>query len=86
MTGESPSKDVKHMKTYVTVTLNSDGGLASAVTQTLTDLGFNSTLGSHDFVYDWKNEVTPAQVIEFVDRVQSKLAGMNVLLHFTTVR
>ena len=74
------------MKTFVTVTLNSDGGLASDVTATLMDMGFNSTLGSHDFVYDWKDkDIAPSQVIDLVDKVQKKLKGMNVLLQFATV-
>ena len=75
------------MKTFVTVTLNSDGGLASEVTGILLGMGFNSTLGSHDFVYDWKSkDIAPAQVIDFVDKVQKKLKGKNVLLQFATVK
>ena len=75
------------MKTYVTVTLNSEGGLASEVTDILIDMGFNSTLGSHDFVYDWKDkEIAPVQIINFVDKVQKKLKGKNVLLQFATVK
>ncbi len=75
------------MKTFVTVTLNSDGGLASEVTDILIDMGFKSTLGSHDFVYDWKGkDITPSQVIDFVDKVQKNLKGKNVLLQFATVK
>ena len=75
------------MKTYVTVTLNSDGGLASEVTDTILDMGFNSTLGSHDFVYDWgAKDITPSQVIDLVDNVQKRLKGKNVLLQFATVK
>ena len=75
------------MKTFVTLTLNSDGGLASEVVDLILDMGFNSTLGSHDFVYDWKKkDVTPSQVIDLLDKVQKKLKGMNVLLQFATVK
>ena len=57
------------------------------VTDILIDMGFKSTLGSHDFVYDWKSkDITPSQVIDFVDQVQMKLKGKNVLLQFATVK
>ena len=74
------------MRTYITVTLSSEGGKASEITEKLNDLGFESTLGSHDFVYDWKDKPTSADsVINFIDKVQSKLKGTNVLISATTI-
>jgi len=38
-------------------------------------------------VYDWKNhEVTPTEVVNFVDKVQNKLKGMNVRFSITTIK
>ena len=75
------------MKTYVTVSVSSDGGLASEITEILIDMGFNTTIGGHDFVYDWgSGDVTADQVIAFVDKVQGKLRGKNVRLHFDTIK
>ena len=74
------------MKTYVTVTINSEGERASIIAEKFKELGFKSTLGTHDFVYEWKGkDIAPVQVINFVDRVQTKLKGKNVLLNFTTL-
>jgi hypothetical protein len=50
------------------------------------DMGFETTLGSHDFVYHWGKDATPESVIALVDKVQSKLKGMNVLLQFATTQ
>ncbi len=75
------------MRTYVTVQMNSEGSKASEVTEIFMDLGFEATLGTHDFVYKWKEKiVSPDTVISFVDKVQKKLKGTRVLLHFTTIR
>lgn len=75
------------MNTYVTIQMSSEGAKASEVTRILMDMGFEATLGTHDFVYKWKEKhVTPEKVISFVDKVQNKLEGTKVLLHFTTIR
>ena len=58
------------MKTYLSLMISSEGSLASEITEKLRNLGFNTSLGSHDFVYDWKDrDVAPVEVINFVDRV-----------------
>ena len=72
------------MRTFVVVTVSSEGSSASQVTNKLIDMGFESTLGNHDFVYNWDKNVEPEAVIRFVDDVQKKLQGMNVLLQFVT--
>jgi hypothetical protein len=77
---------VSKMRTYLTVTLSSEGGKASEITNKLADLGFDTTLGSHDFVYEWKDKsISADQVINFIDQVQSKLRGMQVLISATTI-
>lgn len=74
------------MRTYVTVTISSEGAKASEITGTFEELGFKTTLGSHDFVYDWKDKsVSADQVINFIDKVQGKLKGMNVMISATTI-
>ncbi len=74
------------MRTFVVVTFSSEGGSASQVVNRLMDMGFETTLGSHDFVYHWGKDATPESVIALVDKVQSKLKGMNVLLQFATTQ
>ncbi|MDO9537251.1 MAG: hypothetical protein Q7J68_02915 [Thermoplasmata archaeon] len=72
------------MRTFVVVTFSSEGGSASQVVNRLIDMGFETMLGSHDFVYNWERDANPENVIELVDKVQKKLHGMNVLLQFAT--
>ena len=73
------------MKTHVSVIVSSEGGLMSEVAKRFGELGFKSTLGMHDFLYEWEETIsTPEKVIDLIDKVQTKLKGMNVGLHFVT--
>lgn len=74
------------VKTYMTLTLNSEGALPSEVTKTLSDLGFLATIGQHDYAYDWaKKKPTVAEVIELIDKVHNHLKGKNVQYHVATL-
>ena len=73
------------MKTNVSIIISSEGGLMSEIAGLFGELGFIPTLGMHDFVYKWEEtNVTPESVITLIDKVQKKLKGMNVGLHFVT--
>ena len=75
------------MKTYLSIMISSEGSLASKITEKLKELGFDTSLGSHDFVYNWKDkDIVPAQVINFVDKVQRQLKGMGVRFSTTTIK
>ncbi|MFQ6061136.1 MAG: hypothetical protein ACE5KV_07585 [Thermoplasmata archaeon] len=75
------------MRTYVTVYVSSEGEKASEVAEKMREMGFRTTLGTFDFVYEWtQRDVPSAKVIEFVDKVQARLNGSGALLHFTTIR
>lgn len=57
----------------------------SEVVKRFEELGFKPTLGMHDFLYEWKEtKVTAEKVIDLIDKVQEKLKGMNIGLHFVT--
>jgi len=73
------------MRTNVSIIVSSEGGLMSEIAKRFGELGFKPTLGMHDFVYEWKEtSMTSEKVIELIDKVQKKLKGMNVGLHFVT--
>ena len=75
------------MKTYISMFISSEGAKASEITKTMTDLGFRTTLGSHDFVYDWKDkDKAPEEVVNFIDSVQNKLKGMNIRFSIATLK
>ena len=74
------------MHTYASVILNSEGAPASEVTTAFKDLGFTTTLGTYDFSFDWgSRDVTPEQVISFVEKVQGALKGKKVLITISTI-
>ena len=73
------------MKTYVEVMVSTEGEKASIITDLLFDIGFKTTFGQHDFVYNWKNSVTLPEVLKFIDNVQQKLNGTKALLKFSTI-
>ena len=73
------------MKTKVSLIISSEGGLMSEVARIFSELEFKPTLGMHDFVYEWEEtKVKTEKVIDLIDKVQLKLKGMNVGLHFVT--
>jgi len=73
------------MRTYVSIIVSSEGRSLSEIAKIFKDLGFKPTLGMHDFVYEWEEtKVTPEKVIELADKVQIKLKGTKVGLHFVT--
>ena len=73
------------MKTYVEVIVSTEGEKASVITDKFFDMGFKTTFGQHDFVYNWKEKATLHEVLKFVDKVQLKLKGTGALLKFTTI-
>ena len=74
------------MKTYVEVYVSADGEKASIISEKLLEFGLKPTIGEHDFVYNWKEEVPLSEVLIFIDRVQAKLKGTGAILNFSTIR
>ena len=74
------------MKTYVEILHSADGEKVSVIFEKMRDMGFEPTLGEHEFVYNWKKNVTLPEVIKFLDNVVTKLRGTGAILKFTTIR
>jgi hypothetical protein len=49
-------------------------------------MGLKTTIGEHDYVYDWGKIVDSSEVINFVNKIQSNLKGTGVILKFKTIR
>jgi hypothetical protein len=74
------------MKTYLTLTFNSEGSSPSEVKDQLMNLGFKAAKGSYDFAYEWdKDEVTVEELVWFADKVHSALKKYNVLFSIETI-
>lgn len=73
------------MKTYVEILHSADGEKASKIFEILSEMGLKPSFGQHDFVYTWKNDVTVAEVLKFLDHVLFKLKDTGVILKFSTI-
>lgn len=74
------------MKTYVTITFNSEGAKPSKVAETLSALGFKPLHGIYDFAYNWSgNKREVIETLQFMDQVHEKLKGCNVQYQVTTI-
>ena len=74
------------MKTYVEILHSADGKKVSTIFDIMREMNFEPALGNHEFVYNWKKNVTLPEAIKFLDAVVSKLRGTGALLKFTTIR
>jgi hypothetical protein len=73
------------VKSYLTVTFNSEGIKPSEVVERLHMLGFRPTHGAYDFIYEWGKNASVEDAIWFTDRIHEALKGCNVLFHLETV-
>ena len=76
----------KIMKTYIEILHSADGAKVSQIFQILSEMGLKSAVGEHDFVYVWEETVPLPTIIEFLDRVISRLKCTGAILKFTTIR
>ena len=73
------------MKTYLTITFNSEGSSPSQIKTQLMNLGFKAAKGSYDFVYDWrKKEATLDELVWFADKIHASLKKNNILFQIET--
>jgi hypothetical protein len=73
------------MKTYLRITINSEGAKPSEIVDKLLGLGFKATKGSHDFVYEWDEAADVKDVIWFGDKIHAVLKGSKVLFSMETI-
>ncbi len=73
------------MKSYLTLTFNSEGAKPSEVVERLNMLGFKPTHGAYDFIYEWGKNATVQDAIWFSDKIHEALNGCNVLFTLETM-
>ncbi|RLF47596.1 MAG: hypothetical protein DRN20_05765 [Thermoplasmata archaeon] len=73
------------MKTYLTITFDSEGAKPSEVAERLAMLGFKPTQGNYDFVYEWGREATIEDALWFADKIHAALRGYRVLFKVETI-
>lgn len=73
------------MKSYLMIWFNSEGGKPSEINQRLMSLGFKPMHGSYDYVYNWDQNVSVDEVLNFGDKVQMSLKDLNVMFKLETI-
>jgi hypothetical protein len=73
------------MRTYVRMIFHSEGASPSDVLKVMRDLGFEESMGMHDFVFKWKERATFDEVLKLVTEMHSKMKGLHVNYEITTI-
>ncbi len=73
------------MKTFLSVTFNSEGASPSEVRERLMQIGLNATKGNYDFTYDWDKDPDVEVLFMLANRIHTALKGMNVLFSIETI-
>jgi hypothetical protein len=73
------------MRTYVRMIFHSEGASPVEVLQAMRDVGFEESMGMHDFVYKWKEPEGLDGVMGLVARLHSRLKGLDVHYEITTI-
>lgn len=73
------------MRTYVRMIFHSEGADPQSVLRVMRDLGFEESMGMHDFVYKWKEKATFDEVIKLITEMHGRMKGLNVNYEITTI-
>lgn len=73
------------MRTYVRITFHSEGAAPLKVIETMRSLGFEESMGVHDFVYRWKDRATIEDVARLMTDMHERLRGLDVNYEITTI-
>jgi hypothetical protein len=73
------------MRTYVRVIFNSEGADPQEVTKVMRELGFEESMGMHDFVYKWKNKAAIDEVLKLVSNMHGRIRGLHLNYEVTTI-
>ncbi len=73
------------MRTYVRMSFHSEGAGPLKVLEAMRTLGFEESMGLHDFVYKWKEPTTIEDVVKFTTKMHERLKGLDVSYEITTI-
>lgn len=73
------------MRTYVRMTFHSEGANPTKVLEAMRSLGFEESMGMHDFVFKWKEKAPLDEVIRLVTQMHDRLKGLDVNYEITTI-
>jgi hypothetical protein len=67
------------------MTFHSEGANPLKVVEVMKGLGFEESMGMHDFVYKWKDKAPIDDVIHLTTEMHERLKGLDVNYEITTI-
>jgi len=67
------------------MTFHSEGADPTKVLAAMRSVGFEESMGMHDFVYRWKDKAALDDVIRLVTEMHERLKGLDVQYEITTI-
>jgi len=67
------------------MTFHSEGANPTKVVEAMHGLGFEESMGMHDFVYKWKEKATIDDVIRLTTDMHERLKGLDVNYEITAI-
>lgn len=73
------------MKTYLIMYFGTEGMLASEVAKKLKELGFETSYGPYDFIYEWGDkQPTKEEILVLGDKISESLKGSGAVFNLDT--
>ncbi|HEV2316262.1 MAG TPA: hypothetical protein VGV89_01635 [Thermoplasmata archaeon] len=73
------------MRTYVRMIFDSEGAGPAEVLRVMKEMGFEESMGMHDFVYKWKDRASFDEVLQLITNLHQRLKGSRVNYEITTI-
>ena len=73
------------MRTYVRMIFNSEGANPQQIVSLMRQMGFEESMGMHDFVYKWKDRASLDEVLRLVSDMHTRMKGLQVNYEVTTI-
>ena len=71
-------------KTFLIMYFNAEKEKASEVIKKVEAVGFKTTFGPVDSIYEWENEPTKEQILELADKLTEALKSTGVMFNIDT--
>ena len=73
------------MRTYVRMVFHSEGADPTRVLEVMRSVGFEESMGMHDFVHKWRDRASIDEVVHLVTTMHAALKGLDVSYEITTI-
>ena len=71
-------------KTYLVLYFKAGNSKVSETVQKVESVGFKTTLGPVDFIYEWKKQPTKEEILELADNLTQALKGTEAMFNIDT--